>query len=77
MSRAIHQSTARKMLESGDAVDISFWDQHGNIIVAGNVICTSSHFANNTVNIKFLTSGQFRKVRVVSIFEINGLEVFL
>lgn len=65
------------MFEAGDAMDIRFWDSHGNIITASNVICTSSYFHNNTINIKFLISKQFRKVRVISIFEVNGMEVFI
>lgn len=77
MANVIHINTARKMFEAGDAMDIRFWDSHGNIITASNVICTSSYFENNTINIKFLISKQFRKVRVISIFEVNGMEVFI
>lgn len=77
MGNVVHMNTARKMLESGDALDLKFWDKNGNIISANNVICTSTYFHNNTANIKFLNSGQFRKIRIVTIFEINGLEVFM
>lgn len=64
------------MFDAREAMDIKFWKQDGSIVHANNVICTSSYFSNNTINIKFLTSKQFRKVRVISIFEINGMEVF-
>lgn len=77
MASVVHMTTARKMLESGDALDVKFWKSDGSIVHANNVICTSSSFRHNTVNLKFLTSKQFRKVRVVSIFEINGMEVFM
>lgn len=77
MAAAIHMNTARQMLRSGDALDIKFWKSDGSIVHAGNVICTSTNYQNNTVNLKFLTSKQFRKVRMVSIFEINGMEVFM
>lgn len=77
MASSIHITTARKMLSSGDPMDIRFWKADGSIITANNVICTSSNFANNTINIMFIESKQIRKVRVISIFEINGMEVFI
>lgn len=77
MASAVHINTAREMLRSGDELDLKFWKSDGSIVYANNVICTSSHFKGNTANIKFLTSGQFRKIRVISIFEINGMEVFI
>ena len=77
MASVVHMTTARRMLDSGDAVDLKFWKSDGTIVSANNVICTSSNFKNNTVNLKFLSSGQFRKVRVVSLFEINGMEIFM
>lgn len=77
MASAIHFNTVRQMLRSGDAIDVKFWKSDGTIVHANNVICTSTNYQNNTVNLKFLTSKQFRKVRMVSIFEINGMEVFM
>jgi hypothetical protein len=67
----------REMLKSGEIVSLKFWDKDGNIISADNVICTSGYHHGNTVNLKFLTSNVFRKVRVITIFEINDLEVFI
>lgn len=77
MASTIHITTARKMLNSGDPMDIRFWKSDGSIVNANNVICTSSSFENNTINIMFLDSKQIRKVRVISIFDINGMEVFI
>lgn len=65
------------MLKTGEAVSIKFWKEDGSIVVADNVICTSSYHHGNSFNFKFLGSGQFRKVRAVSIFEINNMEVYL
>lgn len=68
----------REMLKSGQAFSLKFWRmEDAEIISMDNVICTSSYHHGNTINIKSLTSGQFRKVRVISIFEINDLEVFI
>ena len=74
--KLVHINTMRKMLNSGEIVSIKFWKDDGSIAVADNVICTSSYHHGNTFNIKFLNSGLFRKVRAVTIFEINDLEVF-
>jgi hypothetical protein len=67
----------REMLNSGQVVSLKFWKDDGSIISADNVICTSSYYHGNTFNLKFLNSGLFRKVRAVTIFEINDLEVFI
>jgi hypothetical protein len=77
MVKPVHINTLRLMLKSGLAVSLKFWEKDGNIVSAENVICTSSNHHQNTVNLKFLNSGVFRKVRTITIFEINDLEVFI
>jgi hypothetical protein len=73
----IHINDARKILTSGQPVSLKFWKSDGSIVYAPNVICTSSFHHGNTVNIKFIDSKQVRKIRTVTIFEINDLELFL
>lgn len=65
------------MLNSGEAVSLKFWKDDGSIVSANNVICTSSYHHGNTFNLKFLDSNLFRKVRAITIFEINDQEVFI
>mgnify|MGYP007096245935 FL=1 len=68
------------MLHSGDPVDISFWKRSGGIVHLHNCIalpCAASQRYVGTQNFKVLASGQIRKIRLVCIFRINGLEVFL
>jgi len=77
MAATIHINNARILITSGDPIDLKFWKADGSVVNANNVICTSSSFIYNTVNLKFLTSNLFRKVRMVSIFEVNGMEVFM
>ncbi len=67
----------RAMLNSGEAVSLKFWKDDGSIVSANNVICTSSYHHGNTFNLKFLDSNLFRKVRAITIFEINDQEVFI
>lgn len=49
----------------------------GDIIVAENCICTSSHHRPRTINVKFKDSNEFRKIRTCSIIELNGVEVYV
>jgi hypothetical protein len=73
----LHLSNARKIIESGDSFDVSFWKRNGEIVHAKNVVCTSSNFHGNTFNIKFIDSGEIRKIRAILIFNVSGEEVFL
>jgi hypothetical protein len=68
----------REMLKSGAAVSLKFWRlEDAEVISAQNVICTGRFYPNGTVNLKFLNSGQFRTVRLIMVFEVNGMEVFI
>ncbi len=80
MAQAIHHTTALTMLHSGDPIDISFWKRSGEIVHLHNCIalpCAASQRYVGTQNFKVFASGQIRKIRLVCIFRINGLEVFL
>lgn len=80
MAQAIHHTTALTMLHSGDPVDISFWKRSGEIVHLHNCIalpCAAPQRYVGTQNFKVLASGQIRKIRLVCIFRINDLEVFL
>lgn len=73
----IHISTLRKEINKKEPMDIKFWKKSGEIVHAQNVVCTSSFFKNDTVNIKFLNSEEIRTVRLSSIFQFNNQEVCL
>lgn len=74
---AVHISTARTMLNSGDPVDLSVWRSDGSILELRNVISLRYSFYGGWRNVKILTSGECRRVRDCCIFRINGLDVFL
>lgn len=74
---AVHISTARTMLNSGDPVDLSVWRRDGSILELRNVISLRYSFYGGWRNAKILASGDCRRVRDCCIFRINGLEVFL
>lgn len=69
--------TARTIIESKEPFDVSFWTKDGEIIHARNVVCTSTNFQKNSVNLKFIDSGEIRKIKALLIFNINGEEIFL
>jgi len=73
----LHIGEARQIIESKDPINISFWKQNGEIVHAKNVVCTSSNFERNSFNIKFITSGEIRKIKALLIFNVNGEEVYL
>ena len=73
----LHLAQARKIIESHQPFNVSFWKKNGEIVHAENVVCTSSYFRGNTFNLKWLNSEEFRKVKASLIFNVNGEEVFL
>lgn len=77
MSKSIHLSTARHILNSGDPVDILVWKSTGEILELRNVISLRYSFYGGWRNIKILASGECRRVRDCCIFRVNDLEVFL
>lgn len=73
----IHLSTAIKMLESPEPVDLVVLTKSGELRSYNNVVgLNRQHYAGSR-NIKFLNSGEIRKIRDCLILQINGLEVFL
>ena len=63
--------------QNGELVPFSFKavTLNGAILSGTNCICTSSHNSSRTRNIKFLDSGEFRKIRNISFIEFNGIDV--
>lgn len=46
-------------------------------IVSGEVVCTSSSWHNNTINIRFRNSKQIRTIHIEQMIEFNGQEVMI
>ena len=77
MAQEVHITTARKMLNSGDPVDITAWKADGSIVHYKRCISLRYDFYGGWRNIKILASGECRKLRDVCIFRVNDLPVFL
>jgi len=73
----IHIAQVRKELNKHEPVNLKFWKKNGEIVEANDVVCTSTFFQNDTCNLKFQQSEEFRKIKCWNIFEFNGEEVCL
>ena len=74
MSKAIHITTARTMLNSGAPVDISVWKANGSILELRNCISLRYNFYGGWRNVKLLSSGECRKIRDCCIFKVMTLK---
>lgn len=74
---SIHLSTARKMLQAPEPVSLRCWAKDGRILHLQNAIPLRYNFYEGTQQFKILASQQIRTIRLVCIFELNGMEVFL
>ena len=74
---AIHISTARKILQAPEPVDIKCWTKSGAVLELTNAIPLRYNFYEGTQQFKILNSREIRTVRINLIFEINGIPCFL
>lgn len=77
MSKAIHISQARKMLDSGRRVTLSVVKRNGSVMIAEDVVSLRYDYYRGTRTIKFIRSGQIRLIHDVCIIAIDDFEVFL
>lgn len=78
MSKALHISQARAMLDAGNPVSLKYCKQKdGSIITAENVVSLRYDFYTGMRTIKFLRNGQIRSIHDCLIIGINEFDVFL
>ncbi len=70
-------AAARKTIESGEQISISFWKKNGEIRHIEECESTSSNFKRNTYNLKLFPSEEIITIRVVLVFSVNDVEVCL
>ncbi|MBQ3625103.1 MAG: hypothetical protein II950_06760 [Prevotella sp.] len=75
--QSIHISTARKMLNRPEPIDIRLWTRSGEIQEWKRCISIKYEHYKRTRKMKLLDSNQIRQCREACIFEINGMEVYL
>lgn len=77
MNSAIHISAARRMLDSGQPVTLTYVKKNGQIMTVRNTISLRYDFYTGMRTIKLLNNGQKRSIHDVCIIGINDFEVFL
>lgn len=78
MSKAIHISQARAMLDAGQPVTLRYVKlKDGSIINAENVVSLRYDYYTGMRTIKFLRNGQIRSIHDCLIVGINDFDVFL
>ena len=65
------------MLKAGDPVDLKLWTKSGEIQCWRNCIPLRYNFYQGTQQFKLLDSRQIRTARLVCVFSVNDMIVFL
>ncbi len=77
MASKVHITTARKMIDAGDPVDLWLWAADGRVLNYKNCVGLRYNFRTGTRQVKLLDSRQIRTLRDVCLFKINDIEIFL
>lgn len=77
MNSAIHISVARRMLDAGQPVSLTYVKKNGQIITLKNAVSLRYDFYTGMRTIKLLHNGQKKSIHDVCITGINDFEVFL
>jgi len=80
----IHYSAVYHIIEKKDAkgIPIPFSCLYrkrssGELITIENAVVTSSYHADSSFTVKFINSGEIRKLRSVLFMQVNGIEVYV
>jgi hypothetical protein len=73
----IHSGKINIEVREREEFSITWVAENGEYIHGKRCACTSFHSNGRTLNVKFLDSGEFRKVRRCTITEFAGHEVYL
>lgn len=73
----IHFAEAIKLLETGERVTLRCWKlSTGDILTYDNVICIGRNRRAGTHRVELPISREKREFRDMTMFEINGMEVY-
>lgn len=74
---SLHRYDAMRLLEDGKPHSLRFWKlSTGDIVDLPQAVCTSRHTKGGTHNVLLPTSRAVRKLRDITIFEVDGLAVY-
>lgn len=77
MNSAVHISTARKMLDAGQPVSLTYIKKNGQLISLKNVVSLRYDFYTGMRTVKLLHNNRKMSIHDVCIIGINDFEVFL
>lgn len=78
MIKVIHKNDAIRLLESGQPCNLRVWKlSTGDIIEYKNVRCVGSYWRGGVHRILLPNSMLIREFRDITMFEINGMTVYL
>lgn len=75
--QAYHISTVRKMMQAPEVFDLKCWTKSGAVLEVHDAVALRYNFYEGTQTIKFLKSGEIRRIRINLIFEYNNIPCFL
>ena len=76
--KALHRRDAFRLLEDGQPHDLRVWKiSTGDILHYKNAVCSGMHKRGGTHRIRLTLSGVFSLFRAITLFEIDGLKVYL
>lgn len=76
--QAIHKKDALRLLEDGQPHDLSVWKiSTGDILRYKGAVCRGGHMRGGTHRIYLPTSTLVREFRDCTLFEIDGLKVYM
>lgn len=76
--KVIHKKDAIHLLETGKSCNIKVWKlSTGDILEYTGVRCVGSHWRGGTHKVILPKSKLIREFRDITLFEINGMEIFL
>ena len=74
----LHILLAKKDKNANPApFSLKFIKANGELVNIEHCICTSFHSAHRTFNIRITPSGEFRKVRLYSVVELNNTQMYV
>lgn len=75
--KVMHWRDAILLLESGQKCTLKLWKlSTGDILVYENAVCIGKHWRGGTHTVKLPMSGLTRTFRDITLFEINGYEIY-
>lgn len=76
-AKVMHYKDAMLLLESGQPCDLKLWKMStGDILEYRGAVCIGTHWRGGTHRVRLPQSQVIREFRDITLFEINGYEIY-